>query len=939
MVSITQHMKVLIYLFFFIQLFLCNSIVALQEVNDKNVSNIKNRLIKNVNAHHLGKFTTVVDLLSQNVSFSIFVRILQKKKLIPYLNELHNFTLFAPINSAFVDDWMSTKEDDTIKNLDLLSDFDIQNYLVHKSVITTDQLINSTTIINNHVKFPFILSNTGSQANTFVINNDIRIVEPDLIPNMQNAVLHGISKYISDAPDLSHLIDKVENRTNDLSYHHFNQNLQILLCKYDSDSLLYNKTILVPSDFSFESHFNSIELNYLLNRYNKLDGLDPLIQNNWYKDIELLFNNLIIDQIIGGSVDLVTHNKNNKLLHIENQEKGHQLILNHKDKSIAQLSNQRFDSGIAHFFDDIDFLNSSITFNAEKYLHGLNCSGFVKEIYFRRLEKFILNKNNNKPITIFLPQASLNDEIEFTKSTLLYHFTETEILLEKDFPTLNRKEVYNRFYNSSFCSANKKLGGNCQKLKITKSDEGYTINDKFYILYSKPYKIGNTSIYIIDNDLSLPNDLIFSLPPSLDTCSKSISFLRKLNYLELKPNHEGYTVFLPCFNSWDSMGLNYKYIDANITAARLILQNFIINGLYYTESQDLTIMNTTTLMHVPISVTFNNSSSSNNPSEIEVNISSLRDNLIIHKDSDIIFNQGVIHPTYNIEYPRDLKISLIDLLKTSGNHKFLNLLEKLPNFENIFQDLKTPFSILVPSLSSFDHSNINANYSKLEEFFKLHIIPGNETVNILNCNNQFNTLLNEKLECKRYSQVDQYIKISNGASNEVRILNKGCSTENSQQACVFLIDRPLSLDWINKEKYNLNLPIVAVAFGVVFGVIMFLIFVCCLLVARVSRITPINSITDITEARNENSNNNNNNNNEHRNTGNNSNLYDVERPLLTKYERERFGKYRSIGSTSKLLNVIDDSSINKTNSGSHVNFNETAYSTNSISNPIHVPRK
>ena len=922
-----RHMKVFISFFLFIQLFLCNPFVTPQSVNDANAVTTKHELIKNTNIYTEGKFTTVVDLLSHNVSFSIFVRILQRKKLIPYLNELYNFTLFAPINSAFVDDSISVEEDSIIEKLNLLTDFDIQNYLVHKSVITTDQLINSTVIINNNVKYPLVLSDTSSQKQTFLINNDIRIVEPDLIPNMQNAVLHGISKYISNAPKLSHLIEKVDNHTTNLSYHYFNQILQILLSKYDSNSLLNNKTILIPSDFSFESHFNPIELNYLLNRYNKLDSLEPMIRRNWYKDIEILFNNLVIDQIVGGSVDLITHNKNDKLLHIENQDKGHQLILNNKDKSINHSSNQRFDSGVAHFFDDIDFLNSSITFNAEKYLHGLNCSGFVREIYFRGLEKFIQNRNND--ITVFLPQASLNDEVGFTKSTLLYHFAEVEILLERDFPALNKDEVYNRFYNSSFCSSNKKLGGNCQKLKITKSNKGYTINDKFHIMYSKPYKVGNVSIYIIDNDLSLPNELIFSLPPSLDTCSKSISFLRKLNYLELKPNHEGYTVFLPCFISWNSMGLNYKYIYTNLTAAGLILQNFILNGLYYTELQDLKVVNTTNLLNLPVSVTFNNDS--DNPSNIKVNISSLQDNLIIRKNSDIIFNQGVIHPTYNVEYPRDLKISLMDLLKTSGNHKFLNLLENLPNFENIFQDSKTPFSILVPSLSSFDHSNINANYSKLEEFFKLHIIPGNETMNLLNCNNQVNTLLHEKLECKGYSPVDQYIRISNGASNEVRILNKGCSTENPQEACIFLIDKPLSLDWINKEKYNLNLPIVAVAFGIVVGVIMFMIFVCCLLMARVSKVTMINSTLDSDEAMYNNGRNN--------NTDGIPNVCDVENPLLSKHERERPSRYSSIGSTSRLLNVLHNSNIDKPDNVNQVNFNETAYSENSTSNPIHVSKK
>lgn len=911
-------MEFLIFVISFIQLLLLKQTVALPSVGQQNNASPSDTPPTEL----IGPFTTVIDLLSQDVQFSTFVRLLQRNKLIPYLNELQNFTLLAPVNSAFVQDVSSSSsegDDDDVDTLDptLWGEFDIENYIIHNNVITTDQLTNSTIILSDNVKFPLVLSQSNNNLNQFTINNDIPIVESNLTPNMQNATVHGILKLVSDAPSINNLISGVDDL--EVSYTNINMLLQNLLNRYD-DSLITNKTLLIPSNKSFKTHFNSIEINYLLNRYNKLGRMNKPIQKEWYKDMELLLSNLLIDEIAGGSTNVLTFNQNKRLVDISSKDRGHQLILNEKDKTVAGLSNQPYDFGMAHFFDDIQFLNDSISFNAEKYLHGLNCSGFVREIYFRGLERFI--KDNDEYVTIFLPEASLNDEVGFTKSTLLYHFSEIPIWLEKDFPILSNDEIHNRFYNSSFCSSNKKLGGHCQRMKLTKSNKGYFINNKFHILNSKPYQIGNTLIYIIDNDLTLPNDLIFSLPPTLDSCSKSISFLRRLNYLDLKPNHEGYTVFLPCFDSWDNMGLNFKYIQSNLTAASLIMENLIVDGLYYTDLGDHQYMETKNLFNESITLDINKGEDS---SEIDVKIDALQDNLIIDKDADIIFNQGVIHQTHNIEYPMDLQITLKDLFMTTENDKFMELLKTLPNFKNIFDDSKTPFSILVPTLSSLDFSIIDSNYTKLEEVLKLHIIPGNETLNLLNCNSDFNTLLDETLECRRFSQDDQYIRIKDGTTNEVRILNKGCSTKNSQQSCIFLIDKPLSLTWIGKDKYSLNMPILAVAFGVIIGVVLLMIFVCCLLVTRVSKIKNRYQTPDSNENLVEN-----------HNTIRQNN--DVKHPLLNNIQ-VRPSTYDSMNSNSRLSNSPNNTLANNNNNNNRPNAYPVSCSTNSTSTPIHMPKK
>lgn len=46
--------------------------------------------------------TTVIDILSSQVQFSKFLRVIQRNGLVPLLNQMDNFTLVAPINSAFL---------------------------------------------------------------------------------------------------------------------------------------------------------------------------------------------------------------------------------------------------------------------------------------------------------------------------------------------------------------------------------------------------------------------------------------------------------------------------------------------------------------------------------------------------------------------------------------------------------------------------------------------------------------------------------------------------------------------------------------------------------------------------------------------------------------------------------------------------------------------
>ncbi|CAI4622146.1 BFH_collapsed_G0035460.mRNA.1.CDS.1 [Saccharomyces cerevisiae] len=358
-------------------------------------------------------FSTVIDILSENVEFSTFLRIIQKTGHVQYLNELQNFTLFAPINSAFI------KGDQTTDQFE--EHFHIEDFLIHDRVLQVRDLENGTYLEKRAAKAPLLLRK--HERHCFV--NEIAVVEPDLLPSFQNASLQGINNLLLIQPQINELLVQLDEETQDLK----------IFSDFISSFSNYNaytnsSTVLVPLDVNFRKFFNTIEINYLLDKYNKLGKSNTISQAKWAADRTSLLQELIIDDVYGGILpkELILENKNSRKLFMKSNSEGTSVSVNNSDYS--PISNRIFEIGVVHGFSDLDFLRTHIQFDAEKYLHGLNCSEFVKELYFRDLEKFI---QNGRKITIFVPQASFNEDRGYTKPSLLYHFVEGKIDLAQDF--------------------------------------------------------------------------------------------------------------------------------------------------------------------------------------------------------------------------------------------------------------------------------------------------------------------------------------------------------------------------------------------------------------------------------------------------------------------------------------------------------------------------
>ncbi|KAG0659469.1 hypothetical protein C6P45_001840 [Maudiozyma exigua] len=867
-------------------------------------------------------FTTVIDILSSNVQFSTFLRMIQRSGNVNHLNDLQNFTLFAPVNSAFAD---------YDKNFDI-SSFDINDYVIHERILHTDNLINNTMIIYTGVKYPFVVGQSWDRMTKahFKINK-IPIVEPNLIPNFQNATVHGILNTLEEPRSLSDVIitqSEILHEEMDITFH----NLIGLVNKIpNSDQLSEGNTIMIPSDDSFNKQFNSVEIKYLMDSYNNLDRMQRPVREKWIEHMISLYNNLIFKGIHGGSTNHteVLKNMNNDIVSFKSNMLGTHHNSNISDTS-SLVSNEIFNWGVSHFYEDLSILNNGISFDAENYLHGLNCSGFVSEMYFRGLENMIqIQDGNDDKMTIFVPDANQNDGMGFTKSTLLYHFVNGQLWLEEDFPILSKGESYTKLLESAFCSSEKKLGNNCQRTKITKKDDGYWINGRLKVTLSKPYVIGNKLIYTFSGDLTTPSDLILSVPPFAH-CSKSISFLRQLNLLELKPNYEGYTVLLPCYNSWGELSLTMELLERRPEIMEQVMKNFILDKLYYTDLEGH-IPDTVNLLGDKVKLDLLDDPT--DETNVKLNLNTMLDDITLKKTEDIFFNQGVLQPFQMTDLPKSVNISIKDLIEVTDSTEMINFIE---NFESITEKLfhhspnKDIYSILVPTYSSLIFEDININSTKLHDFLDLHILRGNETQGLIDCSDNIITSLGQILECRKLSETESFLKIKGGSDNEVRILKKGCSTwrnsNKNQKACVFLIDRPLSLSWINGYHSHFSFPLIAIATGAVIGVILVMSLFCCVVVVKSGK-DPLHR-----------------NNNHDDLEQNTTDENDPRRSLLSVDQhnvRNYASQHRMVRTPNSSISAQSHHSVNNTSQLNRIPTNHSknasqAYSANSTSNPIDV---
>ncbi|ODQ81370.1 hypothetical protein BABINDRAFT_160719 [Babjeviella inositovora NRRL Y-12698] len=783
--------------------------------------------------------TTLIDVLSRHAQFSTFLRLVQRNGLVLYLNSLSNVTLFAPVNSAFI----NTPEPFTLQNLTryIVDDrITLEDAPWEGAILYTTKHVSAT---NPSLRTPAIIDYSDEER---MLINGVAVVEPDLLANTSDNVVQGINALLHVPARLCELV------TSEYNYTHSEVFKRLFASYSDGHCNLTNVTVFVPHDSSV--NLTLVELSYLLldHRGGKSKQSSVLLKSNVAdedlhshiaRDRSLVVQNFILPGYVGGNLDpFETANLNGDMVALRSFENGNRLSVNAVDTKFANIVT---DDAIVHLLGKTNAsqpgeyldLRALVGFTPKKILIGMNCSNFVEDIIYRRLSHLIDDLSLEQTIIVAVDEEEDEISVQGTKSDL-YQFVQGQV----DFDELFADDDSTKLLDTKLYEPLKLGPGNCAKMKISQVGKGHkrdwVINNRFFVTSDK-YTIGKTNIYLTDEEITPPpTDIVTAVAPYFH-CSRSLSYFEELRLLHLPKNHKGYTIFLPCYQSWKSLDLTYKYLESNKTALRLVLENMILESLVYDEETDVQV---STLGGESMVV-------KSAGSDLLLNDTLVR---MDRGTTDIMYLQGVIHLIEEIIIPDSLTIDIKDLINhnTNDDGYFLDLLRAYGLAHYLTPEYN--YSMLLPTTKSLKFNSVNGSYPDIEKLLKLHLLPPGAIDLLLQCGQtqalqrhhnitseefKIPTLLNNTfLGCREVSSKHFMLHISEGdVSHEVRILNTGCTNPSSRfnsktNQCLYIIDRPLLPSWLLQHpiKVILHLPWTAIGLGIILGafgiVCMFSIF-------------------------------------------------------------------------------------------------------------------
>lgn len=886
--------------------------------------------------------STIIDILSSDVQYSYFLRELQRKELIPFLNTLENVTLFAPVNLAYAEGARDVEDKDAMKRY-------IGNSRIRVAYMGRKDEIFESLYHENNKLYPLKIS-PDFELRQYIVDNVATIVETDRYAKHQNSFIQSIDKLLPLKPTICEVFENDTMFPQSISI--FKRLLSSLFDPYNESFLLkysnnpelsgFNKlklarnceeflrdvrTVIVPTDAYLKHSLSDISIKYYLALNSSiLNSMTPESIIEIKQDIAKFLKSFMLAEYVGGQNG--THEEHKSIngqttFNTSLMSNSSVLILNGAISSTPKGSNIVVGDGILHVFDlkhnSPNLLQAlgipSAQMIPRKVLYALHFSKFVQEVYFRSMGDFIDGKISNQ--TIFLELSSrddivdgdfLNSMVSFSaKQKLQYQFNSPMIDVVKELRSSNKS--INKLLDSGLCS--KKKIGSCFRAKISAWTSPSTPNQRILVngdvdVIGLPIIAEGNSIMVLEEEMVTPSsfkDELATLVSNggmrrnqdfIDVNSESLleifQDLKKFGLLSFDENSEGYSVFLPCgyrqilsVNSekismespWDSLGLTLTYLKNNPSIFKKVFKSMIIDGLIYSDFGINDVQNVTTVNLLGDLVEINKEFNNDDRNIITINNSVIS----VPLNSDILFSQGVLHITNKVLLPEWLEISLLDLLETTENKKlpefsFLTLIDHFPTLRKQLgiSNVKTEYnySFLVPNSKSLSAMGIDSEFDRLYDLIQFHLIPNSELPKLLECveagpycnNKRFiikTNLTDTTLSCTHDDSTgrtklnlvtsqrtnDRMERNAYNRDHEIFITSYGCTGDSTTYAdmdpheisCVFLVDKPLNLDWFGDSDDNflhIHFGALSFIFGITLGLVLFsmLLFAFVLFLSR-----------------------------------------------------------------------------------------------------------
>ncbi|KAM9940417.1 hypothetical protein OXX80_000134 [Metschnikowia pulcherrima] len=891
---------------------------------------------------------TIIDYLSSESQYSYFLRHIQRHGLVPKINKMANVTVFAPVNSAFVDSELA--KDDTAENL--LRYFAAQRFRVsylNGTAVVLDSLYETKHSGPETRTFPLKVSSERPKGPTgpFLVNDVAEIVEYDGYAKHQRSFIQAIDHLL---PQAVSMCDMLMNNASESMYinghkvafvkkvfqsafatHKLPRGQRQLSC---NDFLANVSTLLLPTDTYIDTSMSDMEKRYFLTLHHGLENPDlyPTKEavSELRNDALSFLSSLLLPDLVGGSngtsgnnTHLSTWSKNT--YKVSYDKSTNQITLNDKVQSVAGSTSLTFSDGLLHIFDfsrgngtqPEDFLEAcnieKVYMNPRKTLYAMHFSQLARELRFYKKGDLIGDTAENQTILVDASDRDdFFDDEELSEAEAFIEGADVDLddILEDDLGASsfsNRQQImykfidgcvnvpnlvsrdtprYHRLFDSKLCS--RKRIDSCFKVKVS----GVYHNNKTKVFFNDRYEAeapfmaaNNNSIYILRTDFAVPasfknvmaqlisdgtmREHLDHVTVDKSSCLQTLKYLERHDLLSLRENYHGYTAFLPCgrtlwdgtqrksnknYVSWNSLGLVLKYLESRPAEFAKVFRGNVLEDLIYSDfgledsRESFRYVKTLNGDVLNISETYQEGDYNHVISLNETAIS-------IPLNSDVLFNQGVIHMTSKVLLPSNFQISLRDLIladhaSSADQGSFITFIEKFPKLASAIQldsASGSDYSLLMPTSESLRAFNITSDFNRLFEFLELHLISNTDAATLLTCmgipyfepGNSSHVIQTNKTRgtfiChtnpssgktfltlpKKQTLVGN---LANDADHSVRIVNYGCSQQGStNSSCVFLLERPLDVAWLDPPDNFLHVHIgwISVGIGIVIGVILF----------------------------------------------------------------------------------------------------------------------